>query len=90
MCISYLNSWQSYKNRCGAAQRKQRDWLATHLKQQLGLGKDGEGESMEQDPDAVSLTDDGTDAYNYYPEYHRAQGNKVSEYDGCADERERN
>lgn len=28
-CISYLNSWQSFKNRCDAAQRKQRIWLAT-------------------------------------------------------------
>lgn len=28
-CISYLNSWQSFKNRCDAAQRKQKIWLAT-------------------------------------------------------------
>lgn len=28
-CISYLNSWQSFKNRCDAAQRKQRIWLTT-------------------------------------------------------------
>lgn len=26
-CISYLNSWQSFKNRCLAAQNKQRSWL---------------------------------------------------------------
>lgn len=26
-CISYLNSWQSFKNRCLAAQKKQRTWL---------------------------------------------------------------
>jgi hypothetical protein len=26
-CISYLNSWQSFKNRCDAAQRKQRSWV---------------------------------------------------------------
>lgn len=25
-CISYLNSWQSFKNRCDAAQKKQRVW----------------------------------------------------------------
>lgn len=25
-CISYLNSWQSFKNRCDAAQRKQKSW----------------------------------------------------------------
>jgi hypothetical protein len=28
-CISYLNSWQSFKNRCDAAQRKQKIWLST-------------------------------------------------------------
>lgn len=27
-CISYLNSWQSFKNRCDAAQRKQKIWLS--------------------------------------------------------------
>ncbi|XP_058974904.1 zinc finger protein hangover-like [Musca domestica] len=26
-CISYLNSWQSFKNRCLSAQNKQRSWL---------------------------------------------------------------
>lgn len=26
-CISYLNSWQSFKNRCLSAQAKQRSWL---------------------------------------------------------------
>ncbi|XP_055910344.1 zinc finger protein hangover isoform X2 [Eupeodes corollae] len=26
-CISYLNSWQSFKNRCVASQNKQRSWL---------------------------------------------------------------
>lgn len=26
-CISYLNSWQSFKNRCLSAQTKQRSWL---------------------------------------------------------------
>lgn len=26
-CISYLNSWQSFKNRCDAAQKKQRMWM---------------------------------------------------------------
>lgn len=29
-CISYLNSWQSFKNRCDAAQRKQKIWLSTN------------------------------------------------------------
>lgn len=27
-CISYLNSWQSFKNRCDAAQRKLKIWLS--------------------------------------------------------------
>lgn len=27
-CVSYLNSWQSFKNRCDAAQRKQKIWLS--------------------------------------------------------------
>lgn len=27
--MSYLNSWQSFKNRCDAAQRKQKIWLST-------------------------------------------------------------
>lgn len=26
-CISYLNSWQSFKNRCDAAEKKQKSWL---------------------------------------------------------------
>lgn len=34
-CISYLNSWQSFKNRCYAAQRKQKTWLAIQLQRQL-------------------------------------------------------
>lgn len=25
-CISYLNSWQSFKNRCDAAEKRQRSW----------------------------------------------------------------
>lgn len=29
-CISYLNSWQSFKNRCDAAQRKQKIWLSSN------------------------------------------------------------
>lgn len=28
-CISFLNSWQSFKNRCDAAQRKQKSWSGT-------------------------------------------------------------
>jgi len=27
--VSYLNSWQSFKNRCEAAQRKQKIWLSS-------------------------------------------------------------
>lgn len=27
MCISFLNSWQSFKNRCYAAQKKQQQFL---------------------------------------------------------------
>uniref|UniRef100_A0A0A1X6T3 Zinc finger protein hangover n=1 Tax=Zeugodacus cucurbitae TaxID=28588 RepID=A0A0A1X6T3_ZEUCU len=34
-CISYLNSWQSFKNRCLASQSKQRSWLDTNKRQQL-------------------------------------------------------
>ncbi|GAB0094079.1 zinc finger protein hangover [Sergentomyia squamirostris] len=34
-CISYLNSWQSFKNRCYAAQKKQKTWLAIQLQRQL-------------------------------------------------------
>lgn len=33
-CISYLNSWQSFKNRCHAAQRKQRSWSEQWQQQQ--------------------------------------------------------
>lgn len=39
-CISYLNSWQSFKNRCDAAQRKQKIWLST------GDGKASTGQSL--------------------------------------------
>lgn len=35
-CISYLNSWQSFKNRCDAAQRKQKIWLTTEKVQSTG------------------------------------------------------
>ncbi|XP_067639570.1 zinc finger protein hangover isoform X2 [Eurosta solidaginis] len=34
-CISYLNSWQSFKNRCIASQTKQRSWLESNKRQQL-------------------------------------------------------
>ncbi|XP_020715406.1 zinc finger protein hangover [Ceratitis capitata] len=34
-CISYLNSWQSFKNRCIGSQNKQRNWLDTNKRQQL-------------------------------------------------------
>ncbi|KAH8308483.1 hypothetical protein KR044_011978, partial [Drosophila immigrans] len=40
-CISYLNSWQSFKNRCLSSQTKQRQWLDTDRnssKQQTLLG----------------------------------------------------
>jgi hypothetical protein len=39
-CISYLNSWQSFKNRCDAAQRKQKIWLSS------GDGKASSGQSL--------------------------------------------
>lgn len=39
-CISYLNSWQSFKNRCDAAQRKQKIWLSS------GDGKSSTGQSL--------------------------------------------
>lgn len=45
-CISYLNSWQSFKNRCDAAQRKQKIWLTT-LSADGGGGKtQGTGQSL--------------------------------------------
>lgn len=31
VCISYLNSWQSFKNRCIAAQKKQSNYLEVLL-----------------------------------------------------------
>ncbi|KAH8304416.1 hypothetical protein KR059_008583 [Drosophila kikkawai] len=34
-CISYLNSWQSFKNRCHSSQTKQRQWLETSNKSKL-------------------------------------------------------
>ncbi|KAL7028030.1 hypothetical protein ACKWTF_005702 [Chironomus riparius] len=40
-CVSYLNSWQSFKNRCDAAQRKQKIWLSTS-------GSDGKVQSTGQ------------------------------------------
>lgn len=42
-CISYLNSWQSFKTRCYAAQRKQKSWLAAQLHRQLGLEEENGG-----------------------------------------------
>lgn len=39
-CVSYLNSWQSFKNRCDAAQRKQKIWLSS------GDGKTSSGQSL--------------------------------------------
>lgn len=35
-CISYLNSWQSFKNRCNAAQVKQRTMLEMYLAKERG------------------------------------------------------
>nr|XP_014101461.1 zinc finger protein hangover [Bactrocera oleae] len=55
-CISYLNSWQSFKNRCLASQNKQRSWLDTTKRQQLldnnvsisTIGADGTGQHQQQ------------------------------------------
>lgn len=78
-CISFLNSWTSFKGRCGAAQRQQKSWLAGQLKRQLGLQANSSGEQLqengEDDDDKSgeqpSMDVDETEAYNYYPQYHR-------------------
>lgn len=38
-CISYLNSWQSFKNRCIASQNKQRVWLGLPKSTTITLAK---------------------------------------------------
>lgn len=38
-CISYLNSWQSFKNRCITSQSKQRVWLGLPKSTTITLGK---------------------------------------------------
>ncbi|XP_018802438.1 PREDICTED: zinc finger protein hangover [Bactrocera latifrons] len=58
-CISYLNSWQSFKNRCLASQSKQRSWLDTNKRQQLldnnvsisTIGADGTGQQQQHQAD---------------------------------------
>ncbi|XP_053948668.1 zinc finger protein hangover [Anastrepha ludens] len=55
-CISYLNSWQSFKNRCIASQSKQRSWLDCNKRQQLldnnvsisTIGADGTNQQQQQ------------------------------------------
>lgn len=78
-CISFLNSWTSFKGRCLAAQRQQKSWLAGQLKRQLGLqGSSQEDGELVNGNSQQRLEDDNTEAYNYYPQYHR----KVSESHG--------
>lgn len=55
-CISYLNSWTSFKGRCVAAQRQQKIWLANG----------GQNGAHQQSMDV-----DDQEAYNYYPQYHK-------------------
>ncbi|XP_061388292.1 zinc finger protein hangover [Musca vetustissima] len=58
-CISYLNSWQSFKNRCLSAQNKQRSWLdggcsspqkttKSNAEQQQAVSADNQQHSDEQ------------------------------------------
>lgn len=77
-CISYLNSWTSFKGRCAAAQRQQKSWLAGQLKKQL-LGNGGDAEvaaAVVADEEKPMEFEEDTESYNYYPQYHNK---KVSE-----------
>lgn len=86
-CISFLNSWTSFKGRCLSAQREQKSWLAAQLKRQLGLQAAGEitnggGAGGENGEPAQPMDEDETEAYNYYPQYNR----KVSRFSSsCLD-----
>ncbi|XP_017065060.1 zinc finger protein hangover isoform X1 [Drosophila eugracilis] len=52
-CISYLNSWQSFKNRCFSSQAKQRQWLDVNKSKllnylDLNTAENGGGGSFDQ------------------------------------------
>ncbi|KRK06450.1 zinc finger protein hangover isoform X2 [Drosophila yakuba] len=52
-CISYLNSWQSFKNRCFSSQAKQRQWLDANKSKllnylDLNSAENGGGGSFDQ------------------------------------------
>lgn len=54
-CISYLNSWQSFKNRCYAAQKKQRGMLDLFLaKERARLKNVSQQQNQQQAPAVVA------------------------------------
>ncbi|XP_036319556.1 zinc finger protein hangover [Rhagoletis pomonella] len=63
-CISYLNSWQSFKNRCIASQSKQRSWLDSNKRQRLldnnvsisTISADGTTQQQQQSEDSEHQT----------------------------------
>ncbi|XP_059615643.1 zinc finger protein hangover-like [Phlebotomus argentipes] len=76
-CISYLNSWQSFKNRCYAAQRKQKTWLTCQLQRQLNSAREEASSaakkrrhSAEGDDQRVTAkrTHEGSADEDFYPE----------------------
>lgn len=54
-CISYLNSWQSFKNRCYAAQKKQRGMLDLFLaKERARIKNASQQQNQPQAPSVVA------------------------------------
>lgn len=54
-CISYLNSWQSFKNRCYAAQKKQRGMLDLFLaKERARIKNASQQQNPQQAPSVVA------------------------------------
>ncbi|XP_037938241.1 zinc finger protein hangover isoform X2 [Teleopsis dalmanni] len=56
-CISYLNSWQSFKNRCLTSQKKQRSWVDNNLSITTTPADNTQDEYQEQSSLASSILD---------------------------------
>ncbi|XP_075158522.1 hangover [Haematobia irritans] len=69
-CISYLNSWQSFKNRCLSAQTKQSSWLD---------GSPQKAKSNAENPNADNNSEDHLQQHQHQPKDEQSLASSILE-----------
>ncbi|KAJ6637460.1 Zinc finger protein, partial [Pseudolycoriella hygida] len=83
-CISYLNSWQSFKNRCYAAQKKQRGMLDTFLAKERARIKSASQQQNPQQTPPSANSQRQIDSYRHQLEQQRILKDALSQPSGSS------